>query len=86
VDEQVAGALNQPIAKVFAARQRLVTAGLIGATGALTSLGHEQLRRGRESVAAMTEKLTDGIDPASLDVATEVLDAVRTRAEKELSG
>jgi hypothetical protein len=33
----------------------------------------------------MTDKLTDGIEPGSLKVAAEVLDTVRSRAEKELS-
>jgi hypothetical protein len=86
VDQQVADTLKQPVAEVLSVRQRLAAAGLVDTTGRLTPLGHEQLHQGRELVAAMTDKLTDGIDAQSLKVAAEVLDTVRNRAENELSG
>jgi hypothetical protein len=86
VDQQVADALKQPGAEVLSVRQRLAAGGLVDTTGRLTPLGQEQLHQGRELVAATTDKLTEGIDPQSLKVAGEVLETVRHRAEKELSG
>jgi hypothetical protein len=85
VDMPVADALKQPVADVMLVRQRLESRGLIDPVGGLTQSGQDELRHGRELVAAMTEKLTDGIDPARLEVAADVLDTVRRRAEEELS-
>jgi hypothetical protein len=85
VDAPVADALKQPVADVLLVRQRLGAGGLIDPAGALTSSGQDELRHGRKLVAAVTEKLTDGIDPVRLDVAADVLDTVRRRAEEELS-
>ena len=83
-EASVADALKQPVAAAAAARSRLFEAGLLDAAGALTQLGHDELRHGRELISATTRALTAGIEPARLRAAVEILDTVRLRAENHL--
>ncbi len=82
VEELVGDALKQPGEVVTAVRARLVDSGLLDTEGSLTASGREQVNRLRETVSEMTQALTAGIDPASLQATIDTLDIVRTRAEQ----
>lgn len=82
VEAQVADALKQPREAVATIRSRLVNAGLLDASGSLTTVGREQLSDRRGLIAQTTQALTDGIDPAAVQTTIETLETVRTRAEQ----